>query len=109
MYKVFDGFKIKNTEDFDGEPFIITVTCAYTTPVGDPYKNYEHFEFILDNKTLGTVEIESEGVIVESAKEMTNRLKITVKKREFKISVTGFDTKRDLEIIARGSKIKDET
>ena len=108
LYKVFDGFKIKNTEDFDGEPFIITVTCAYTTPVGDPYKNYEEFDFILDNKPLGTVDIESEGIIVESVKEMTNRLRITVKKREFKISVTGFDTKRDLEITARGSKIKDE-
>ena len=76
LYKVFDGFKIKNTPEFNGEPFIITVTCAYTTPVGDPYANYDEFDFILDNKPLGTVDIEAEGAVVESVKEMTNRLRI---------------------------------
>ena len=91
--KSLDGFKIKNTPEFNGEPFIITVTCAYTTPVGDPYANYDEFDFILDNKPLGTVDIEAEGAVVESVKEMTNRLRITVNKKEFKISVTGFGYK----------------
>jgi len=102
--KTFDGFNIKNSEDFDGEEFEIMIRCAYSTPEGDPFKNYEKYDFIMGS----TVFIEGEGAIVENEKEHTNLIRIRVTDKIFKVSVNGFDTNRDLEIKARAGAIKDE-
>ncbi|MFL2943920.1 MAG: hypothetical protein ACJZ2J_01135 [Candidatus Poseidoniales archaeon] len=112
--RINEGFRIKNNEDTRSAPFQINVKCAYTTPVGDSFKNYENFDFRFVDSESGEVTpdcllVEHEGTNVKTIREKPNRLVIEVLQDEFEVTVFGFDTNRDLDIVARAKEIVDET
>ena len=111
--RINEGFRIKNNEERSKAPFQINVKCAYTTPVGDPFKNYEEFDFRFVDTDSGDVTpdclvVDHKGTKIESSIEKPNHLVITVLEDEFEVTVLGFDTNRDLDIIARAKEVAHE-
>jgi len=93
--KIESGFKVTlNPERTDFSfPFQATVKMAYDTRGGNPFKAYDKFDFDVGSATF-IIKWEDCNVIQRQA----NILKVEITGRNFKLTVTGFDPKRDLVI-----------
>lgn len=83
------GFRIDSVEAANVER--VEVTAAYSVRSGDPFKRYIPFDF-----TFSTLKLQGAGIEITLAAE--NRLVVRVIEHPFKLSVTGFDERRDLEV-----------
>jgi hypothetical protein len=93
--KIEGGFKVTlNPERTDlSFPFQATVKMAYDTRGGNPFKAYDKFDFDVGSATF-IIKLEDCNVIQRQA----NILKVEITGRNFELTVTGFDPKRDLVI-----------
>lgn len=77
-------------------PFLLDVRCAYETRNGNSLKKWDAADFVLDDGGL-PVSL-SGGVRVVT--RQGNRLALLVDEHDFRVSVDGFDTARDLYVRA---------
>ncbi len=76
-------------------PLRVTIKMAYDTFRGNPFKQYEEFDFDVSN----TLNISSQDCNI--LKKIKNVIEIEVTGKKFKIEVTGFDSNRDLAVNIR--------
>jgi len=69
------------------------VWAAYEVRSGNPFKKYSPLDFQLDRPPI---RIRLEGARLHLCKE--NLIQLEVQQEDFRLAVTGFDTRRDLRI-----------
>lgn len=74
-------------------PFRATVKMAYDTFRGNPFRQYEKFDFDVGGSLIDIVPHDCDVLVRE-----LNRLEIEVKNHGFELKVTGFDPRRDLVV-----------
>jgi hypothetical protein len=74
-------------------PRFVTVWMAYEVRSGNPFKKYTAFDFDVSKEPI---QIRAEGVKLLLQKE--NTVQFEVVRADFKVTVTGFDLRRDLRI-----------
>jgi len=93
--RIHGGFKVTlNPSKTDlSFPFQATVKVAYDTRRGNPFFQYNKFDFDIASAsiTIGTRDCN----VIE---KKDNILKVEITERDFELKVTGFDPKRDLVI-----------
>jgi hypothetical protein len=89
------GFKVTLNTDITGItfPFKATVKMAYDTRRGNPFSQYDKFDFDVAGDSI-TIETHDCNVI----ERKDNILKVEITGVNFELRVTGFDLKRDLVI-----------
>jgi hypothetical protein len=87
------GFILTKHPDAKTLPKIATVEVAYDVRQGNPFKKYQPFDFELNKPPIS---IKGKGVKASVIK--SNALQIVIEQPEFRLSVTGFDPRRDLKI-----------
>jgi len=89
------GFKVTLNTDITGItfPFQATVKMAYDTRRGNPFSQYDKFDFDVAGASI-TIETHDCNVI----ERKDNILKVEITGVNFELRVTGFDLKRDLVI-----------
>lgn len=80
-------------------PFYATVKMAYDTFRGNPFNQYEEFDFDLGSNSIN-INIQGGNIV---NKEL-NKLEIQVTGNNFRLEVTGFDPNRDLVVDIKQSK-----
>ena len=91
LEKVAGGFRVC-TGDLDADvPTLIEIRTAYDVRRGNALKKYDPADFDLSDKDFT---ITGRGVEVTEGGE--NRMVVKVLDRDFELSVTGFDEKRDV-------------
>jgi hypothetical protein len=79
--------------------------AAYRTRIGDPFRKYSPFDFAIGRNGVA---IESDGAAVNAARD--NRIEFESERSDFQLTVTGFDTRRDLVVrVARKEDDAPET
>jgi hypothetical protein len=93
IYSIQGGFRVSlNQQAHELDiPFLATLKIAYATRRGNPFTQYDSFDFDLANESL-FINSRNCEIISRHLNEMT--IKITG--MEFILEVTGFDPKRDL-------------
>ncbi len=87
--RIDGGFKIKYTGDEDELPVTRTLRAAYDIHRGNPFNQYEPFDF-----TFNELNIDKDGVEVLEKDE--NEIEFRMFKDDSYLKVTGFDESRDL-------------
>lgn len=90
------GFTVESGAKPPAVPFILEVRCAYETRNGNPLKKWDAADFVLDD---GPLSINLSGA-VRIITRHGNRMVLRVDGHEFRVSVGGFDTSRDLYVRA---------
>jgi hypothetical protein len=90
------GFSVLPGSAPPAPPFLILVRCAYETRTGNALKKWDAADFTLGESGL-PVSCEG-GVNIAAVRD--NQLILQVTGTEFRASVTGFDTKRDVFVRA---------
>jgi len=72
-------------------PFRATIKVAYDVRRGNPFAQYESYDF-----NLSQLQVSSAGCRILS--EQNNEMKIEITSRDFKLTVNGFDTNRDIVV-----------
>lgn len=93
MVKIDGGFRLTNNKNKIIPPLKIRIICAYDTRKGNPFKNYELYDFDLSSSALT---FNSTGCIISMRK--ANRIELIIEDNEFELKVTGFDRLRDLVV-----------
>lgn len=88
-----DGFKVEYIGDKEDLPYSRKIKTAYDTYSGDPFNNYEKFDFDLSDPRMI---IECNGV--EMIKNDKNEIEVKFLEKESNVCVKGFDTNRDLVV-----------
>ena len=95
IYPLKNGFKItlnKEVVDKISFPFQAIIRIAYATRRGNPFAQYEKFDFDVSNESL--ININGNGCnIIE---KNLNVIKVEITSSNFELEVTGFDSNRDL-------------
>jgi hypothetical protein len=93
LTKIDGGFRLIKSKNEIAPPLKVKISCAYDTRKGNPFKNYELYDFDLGNSefTIG-----SNGCTISQRKE--NKIELTIEEKEFEFEVKGFDKMRDLII-----------
>jgi hypothetical protein len=79
--------------------------AAYRTRIGDPFRKYSPFDFAIGRSG---VTVKSDGAAVSAARD--NRIEFESERSDFQLTVTGFDTRRDLVVrVARREDDAPET
>jgi len=95
VFRIQGGFRVTLNPERTGLsfPFQATVKMAYDTRRGNPFSQYNSFDFDVasDSITIKTCDCN----VIE---RKDNILKVEITGRNFEISVTGFDPRRDLVI-----------
>ena len=74
-------------------PRFITIWIAYEVRSGNPFKKYTSLDFDVSKEPI---QIKADGVKLMLGKE--NTIQIEVIRSDFRVTVTGFDTHRDLRV-----------
>lgn len=77
-------------------PFMLEVRCAYETRTGNPIKKWNPADFVLGKDGLKAGLVGDITMITEH----NNRLVLSVAGHDFRVSIDGFDTSRDLYVRA---------
>jgi hypothetical protein len=77
-------------------PFMLEVRCAYETRTGNPIKKWDPADFVLGKDGVDVNLVGGIKIITEH----NNRLMLSVTGHDFRVSVDGFDTSRDLYVRA---------
>jgi hypothetical protein len=93
--RIQDGFRVTlNPKRTDlSFPFQATVKMAYDTRRGNPFKAYDKFDFDVASASIKIVTHDCKVI-----EKKDNILKVEITGRNFELTVTGFDRKRDLVI-----------
>jgi len=92
-----NGFRITlNREVFDKSsfPFKAIIRIAYATRRGDPFAQYEKFDFDVSNESMINILKKGCNILEKSL----NKIEIEVTGFDFELKVTGFDPRRDLVV-----------
>jgi hypothetical protein len=87
------GFRLKRRPHSVKIPHFITVWVAYEVRGGNPFKKYTPLDFDLSQKPI---QIEVHGARLLLCKE--NTIQIEVVRGDFRLTVIGFDTRRDIRV-----------
>ncbi len=87
------GFTILSTVNPVDAGSRLLVRAAYETSKGNPFKNYEPYDFDFG---LDELQLEVDGLSIEERAE--NRIVVRVDQPTFRLKVTGFDVHRDLVV-----------
>lgn len=87
------GFRLTRRAGTPKVPRYITVWMAYEVRSGNPFKKYTPLDFDVGK---APVRIDPEGCRLLLAKQ--NALQVEVMRGDFKLTVTGFDPRRDLRV-----------
>lgn len=104
IYKNQNGFNIVlNPQEIDKIrlPLSAVVKMAYDTFRGNPFKQYEKFDFDVES----TLNISAKDCNIKRSK--LNEIKIEITGKEFELNVTGFDPNRDLVIDIKTTEEKE--
>ena len=82
-------------------PFQAIITIAYATRRGNPFRQYDKFDFDVSNESLININGNGYNIIEKNL----NVIKVEITSSNFKLEVTGFDPNRDLLVDAK-KKIK---
>ncbi len=93
LHRTKGGFILTKHPDAKTLPKIATVEVAYDVRQGNPFKKYQPFDFELNKPPIS---IKGKGVKASILK--LNALQIVIDQPEFRLTVTGFDPRRDLKI-----------
>ena len=101
LNKVTGGFTLTNTDDFPADrlPHDIKLEIAYEVTKGNAFKKYSPHDFKLGNRDVIKCSGSSKSIKVLSSKH--NVMEIQITDLPFQLSVTGFDSNRDLKIQVR--------
>lgn len=101
--KTRDGFSISINKNLDGNDFPLKakLMAAYATIIGDPFANYDPFDFRFDSDMLEIRCFEGKVTLKEK-----NTLRFIAYNQNFNLRVTGFDINRDL--VVKIDTLKDE-
>jgi hypothetical protein len=87
------GFRLSRRTRATQVPRLITLWIAYEVRSGNPFKKYTPLDFDVSREPI---QIRSEGARLKLCKE--NAIQIEVVRSDFRLTVTGFDTRRDLRV-----------
>ncbi len=87
------GFRLSRRTKATQVPRFITLWIAYEVRSGNPFKKYTSLDFDVSREPI---QLKTEGVHIMLCKE--NTLQIEVVRSDFRVTVTGFDTRRDLRV-----------
>ena len=87
------GFRLSRRTRATQVPRFITIWVAYEVRSGNPFKKYTSLDFDVSQEPI---QVKAEGVKLMLCKE--NTLQIEVIRSDFRVTVTGFDTHRDLRV-----------
>jgi hypothetical protein len=93
LTKIDGGFRLIKSKNEIEPPLKVRITCAYDTRKGNPFKNYDLYDFELGNSEFN---FSSKGCTVAQRKD--NKVELTIEEKEFEFEVTGFDKLRDVVI-----------
>lgn len=93
LTKIDGGFRLANSKDEIQPPLKVRIICAYDTRKGNPFKNYEPYDFDLVNSEFT---ITTSSCNISHRKE--NKIELQIEGKEFELVVNGFDKMRDLII-----------
>ncbi len=77
----------------------IRIKAAYDVVRGDPFAAFSELDFDFRNPHSSGIALLSDGAQIDIVSP--NTIKIIPTKDDYTVEVTGFDTKRDLQIAAR--------
>lgn len=87
------GFRLKRRPNAAQIPHFITIWVAYEVRSGNPFRKYTPLDFDVSREPVG---VQVEGARLLLCKD--NALQIEVVRADFKLTVTGFDTRRDIRV-----------
>jgi hypothetical protein len=87
------GFRMSRRTKATQVPRFITIWIAYEVRSGNPFKKYTSLDFDVSKEPI---QIKADGVKLMLCKE--NTIQIEVIRSDFRVTVTGFDTHRDLRV-----------
>lgn len=93
LTRIDGGFRLTKSKNEIEPPLKVRITCAFDTRKGNPFKNYEHYDFNLGYSEFVMI---SKGCTINHRNE--NKIEIMIYNKEFEFEVTGFDKIRDLII-----------
>lgn len=92
--KIEGGFEVIPAEGLVPPPRIV-LRAAYDVRDRDAFEDYRPHDFIIDS---GDLKVAAQGADYVAD---LNSLTITVKRKDFRVTVTGFDVRRDLRVTGR--------
>jgi hypothetical protein len=87
------GFRLRRRTKATQVPRFITIWIAYEVRSGNPFRKYTSLDFDVSREPIQT---KAEGIRLMLCKE--NTIQIEVIRSDFRVTVTGFDTRRDLRV-----------
>lgn len=89
------GFALSafNAQASIDKPTMITVEMAYDRPSFNPFKKYKRYDFDLTSEKFV---VEKDGI--NQFEVLSNKIILSINSKKFKLSVVGFDPKRDLKV-----------
>jgi hypothetical protein len=87
------GYRLSRRTRATQVPRFVTIWMAYEVRSGNPFKKYTPLDFDVGKEPIL---IKAEGVKLMLHKE--NTIQFEVLRADFKLTVTGFDTRRDLRV-----------
>ena len=87
------GFRLKCRPSAAQIPHFITIWIADQVRGGNPFKKYTPFDFDVSREPVG---VQVEGARLLLCRD--NALQIEVVRADFRLTVTGFDTRRDIRV-----------
>jgi hypothetical protein len=93
LQRTKQGFRLSARPDAKRLPKEIDIEIAYDVRQGNPFKKYSRFDFELNNPPL---QVSGKGITASILRP--NMLRIVLEEPKFQLSVTGFDSNRDLKI-----------
>jgi len=91
--KIAGGFMVSHGDPEAVPPEVLDIRVAYDIRNGNPLKKYNKADFRLDRLPIQLAEDKTGIELLESTQ---NRLTLRVTDPEFRLSLTGFDSNRDL-------------
>ena len=101
--QVDGGFEVSRGDPDAETPRSIDLKMAYDVYSGNPWKQYETADFDLTRKDRSGISIVHDTG-AEYKVLAPNRIRLSIRKPDFRVIVTGFDTNRDLIVNARDPK-----
>lgn len=91
LTKIDGGFRLTKSKNEIETPMKVKIICAYDTRKGNPFNNYELYDFDLANSGFT---ISPKGCTIYH--QIENKMEIVIEEKDFELEVTGFDKLRDL-------------
>lgn len=97
--RIAGGFRIRSGHEKARTPATLEVHVAYDVRLGNPLKKYHKADFDLESNFITLEELHG----IEVVERKDNKLVLKVLENDFRLSVKGFDSNRDLyvKVLAR--------